>query len=120
MLLINFSAYYSFLFIQLIARKFNIEEKVKPMSEFMKGVKVTNSSTAKNYYAINGNVKSLAKMVMNEDQLPCPFLMYCLYIQHVILYGITYGKSMYLENLNLIVLCLPSFNCQILFKFVSI
>ncbi|CAG9802132.1 unnamed protein product [Chironomus riparius] len=72
----------------------DIKAEEQPINELLKNLPIENSSRSKKMYAIEGNVKSLTKLVMDETDLPCVMKIVCLFLQQLILYGkdYTYGK----------------------------
>jgi len=82
----------------MLTKKLNIELKEKSLNELLKNVPVTNGCKYKENYAIEGNVKSMTPLVMKRKQMPGPIIFLMIFLQHIAMYGITFGKGKFIHS----------------------
>jgi len=81
----------------MLTAKLNIELKEKSLDELLKNVPVTNGCKYKETYAIEGNVKSMTPLVMKKKHLSSPIIILMIFLQHVVMYGTTFGKGKFIK-----------------------
>lgn len=78
-----------------MAGKYDIKPGEKIIDELLGNIVAGNESRSDKSFVIQGNVKSLAKLITDKLSFPCPLQILSIFIQHFQNYGPDYltGKG---------------------------
>jgi len=76
-----------------MAEKYGIESNEITMNDLLKDIHPSNSGVHPNIYKIEGKVKSYCKAIMSMEDMPSPMRVLLVVLQHIKLYGHTFGKG---------------------------